>query len=112
MTAKGARLKDVAYAHAEIMPLVAKLLGPETMPFRKILAPFLLEFWQDAFEQQRFRFARPALVEQELRSAEGLPLYEKIRRIVKIIADGLNVKISRRASDWIRSGVLPTAAGQ
>ena len=56
-----------------------------------ILDGVLIAYWTAAFEQQKFRFTSPRFIEQELQDVQTVPLRERARTLLTVIARGLGI---------------------
>jgi len=89
---RGMPLVEAWFAHDAIL----NSLGYEQSALRsgtyqQIVLPFYAAYWTAAFEQQKFRFTLPRLLEQELQEVQTVPLRERARTLLTVIARGLGI---------------------
>jgi len=78
------------------------------MTYDRILVPWIVTFWQQKFQQQRFRFASPRLVEKELAEALRTDEAHRAQSVLEIVARALRVKPERSAAEWLKAGRAPS----
>ena len=76
-------------------------LGRVPELYGRVVLPFFADYWREAFEHQRFRFAAPNLVAEELSSAVLAPEGSRLQKLLRVVADGLGARISAEAKVWI-----------
>jgi hypothetical protein len=90
----GMPLVEAWFAHRSIL----EKLGYDQTTFvegtyQHIILPYFTMYWTTAFQQQRFRFTSPRLVEQDLHNIEAVPLRKRARTLLDVIASGLGITI-------------------
>ena len=90
----GMPLVEAWFAHRSIL----EKLGYDQTTFvegtyQHIILPFFTMYWTTAFQQQRFRFTSPRLVEQDLHNIQAVPLRKRARTLLDVIASGLGITI-------------------
>ncbi len=61
--------------------------------FRKIVIPFFKDYWEKKFEDFRFRFRSPNLIEEELKKAFESSSKDVLENIFSTIARGLGIRL-------------------
>lgn len=89
---RGMPLVETWFAHKSIL----ESLGHERAiissgTYQQIILPFFILYWLTAFEQQKFRFISPRLLERELQDVQTVPLRERARTLFAVIARGLDI---------------------
>lgn len=89
---RGMPLGEAWFAHDAIL----NSLGYDKSALRSgtyqhIVLPFFTTYWTRAFEQQKFRFTSPRNTEQELQDVQTVPLRERARALLTVIARGLGI---------------------
>ncbi len=89
---RGMPLVEAWFAHDAIL----HALGYEQSALRsgtyqQIILPFFTTYWSRAFEQQKFRFTSSRNFEQELQDVQTVPLRERARTLLTVIARGLGI---------------------
>lgn len=92
----GVPLKEAWLAHKSILDRLgydrsALLSGS----YRQIILPFLTLYWMNAFEQQKFRFSVPRLIEQELQELQSAPQRNRAQMLLSVVARGLGISVSQ-----------------
>lgn len=108
----GISLRDDAPLHvsvtcqAVVMSYLSHIiLNHKSSVYRRILLPFLSDYWQSALRREPFRFIAPDLVADTLRAALEKPLEQRAQAILNTILDGLGVRLSPATDDaktWLR----------
>jgi hypothetical protein len=94
---RGMPLVEAWFAHDAIL----HALGYEQSALRsgtyqQIILPFFTTYWIRAFEQQKFRFTSPRNLEQELQDVQTVPLRDRARTLLTVIARGLGIAVAAR----------------
>jgi len=77
---------------------------PQSATYRRVVVPFLSAFWRSRFDNMRFAFSAPRLVERQLEDAEGLPAEQRAQAIFRVISEGLGLKLGTRIREWLYGG--------
>jgi hypothetical protein len=98
-------LKEMCNSQISIIPLTSKIFTPNSITFRSIILPFLLEFWTKKlkFGEQRFRFGSPYLVDKSLKDSEKIPETKRAQAILRAVVDGLNLRVESDIRKWLNS---------
>ena len=89
---RGMPLEEVWFAHNAILnSLGYDKSALRSGTYQQIILPFYTAYWIAAFEQQKFRFTSPRLLEQELQDVQTVPLRERARTLLTVIARGLGI---------------------
>lgn len=108
------RLQIVAYLAASTRPgtvhdrsialqlavAVGLLVLPDTRAFRELAGEFVGHFWQERFENARFRFSNPRDVEHLLRYAAGSGP-DRARLTLAAVAAGLGAEVRPDVREWL-----------
>lgn len=70
---------------------------------RLIMIPFIKTYWNVTFENAKFRFRYPGLVEPELKQALNSPDETVIQRVLKCIAFSLGFTPDQATKDWLNT---------
>ncbi len=65
----------------------------------------LVEYWADRFEQSRFKFVSPHMMERNLDSLKTVKQEIRVKKLVVYMLDGLRVRLPeelRVINDWLR----------
>jgi len=103
--AEDAIVDVVAPCQAMALPDVVKLLPADSPMSRRIILPFLSQYWRATFSQQRSRFNSPRLVEGSLNEALAAPEKSRPSAILRAMLDGLGVDYSGWPEDtrkWLQ----------
>jgi len=68
---------------------------------RRIIVPFVSDYWRLAFERERFRFSTPAVVDRSLQELLATPISHRTRSTLKIIVLGLRVRVPDVVRPWL-----------
>jgi hypothetical protein len=79
---------EAAAAMLSIMPRLCGCIPPETAVHRELLMPFVVSYWTNKFEQQRFLFRRAMVVESLLQAAIAAPEEERVVAVMRAIHAG------------------------
>lgn len=70
---------------------------------RLIMIPFIKTYWNITFQNTKFRFRYPGLVEPELKQALNAPVETVIQHVLKCIAFGLGFTPDKATKDWLNT---------
>ena len=92
---RGMPLVETWFAHNSILGSLGydRTVVPSGT-YQQIILPFFTIYWTAAFEQQKFRFTSPCLLEQELQDVQTMPLRERVRTLLTVIARGLGIAVA------------------
>jgi len=68
---------------------------------RKILIPFFEQYWRHKFEEQRFRFNQPVLLEDDFAKISDIPWQERLKFVMRIVSRGLGIKLKDNEKIWL-----------
>jgi hypothetical protein len=74
-----------AVAQFAVMPHLCGCFPPETAIHRELLVPFVVAYWTDKFEHQRFDFNRPVLLETQLPTACAAPEEQRVVAVFRAL---------------------------
>ncbi len=94
-------LTTAAVNHLAVLSSSSTLLDVVIGAERRIVVPFIDEYWRRAFDRERFRFSAPREVDRDLRTAVGAPAGTRTRCILRTITAGLGVRIPAYARSWL-----------
>jgi hypothetical protein len=79
---------EAAAAMLSFMPRLCGCIPPGTAVYRELLVPFVVSYWTRRFEQQRFLFGRPTVVEMLLPAAVAAPESERVVAVMRAVHAG------------------------
>jgi hypothetical protein len=97
-----ASLEQVAAVHLAMLPVLAREGILPILTYRQVVVPYVLHYWTEAIQRERFRFRSPRIVEDELRAHQQLIDTQRVQAILRTVAYGLNVSIPPDAQQWIQ----------
>jgi hypothetical protein len=86
---KNAPLLEVLKVHVSIIGQVQKLIKPQTTTYRRIILPYLLNYWKAAVAKVMFRFNTPQQVANMLYQVQDLPIEQQGQAVLSIIQHSL-----------------------
>ncbi len=94
---------NAAAAMLSLMPWLCKDFPPGTAIHREVLMPFVESYWTHKFEQQRFLFDRPMVVESLLPAAVAAPEHERVVAVMRAIHAGFtfNGPMPEEVRNWL-----------
>jgi len=101
-------LEEACRTHLVIMPgSLGGIRHLSRMTYDRILVPWIVNFWQRKFQQQRFRFTSPRLVQRELAEAVRTDEAHRAQAVLAAVASSLSVQPEGCAAEWLRAGRTP-----
>lgn len=97
-------VRDVAQAHLAMMPTVYRLIAPPLAAYRRIVLPYLVEYWSTRFQRARGLFGSPQLLGEALAEARQLPDAVQAQRILNSVSISLGIRPTGETRDWLSSG--------
>lgn len=94
-------LRDALHLQLNVAEYITSKLALGARTNERIAVPLLESSWRERFENARFRFQAPRLVETELQDAASLDPISRLKTVLKSIARGLEVSIQPGVRDWI-----------
>jgi hypothetical protein len=82
-------LRDAKKIHEDLLKFVQNSLGPLTGIETRLFAPFLQEYWRNAFQRKRLLFRTPGFVESEMETACLAAPGERARAILTAVGYGV-----------------------
>jgi hypothetical protein len=86
---ENAPLLEVLRVHLSIIEQVQRLVNPQSTAYRRIILPYLLNYWRTAVEKVMFRFNDPQQVANILYQVQNLPIEQQSQAILSVIQDFL-----------------------
>jgi hypothetical protein len=87
-----ASVDEAPIYHGIVLHHLYKTMGHRAPVYQKVAIPFLADYWQATFAQQRFRFAAPQAVDAELKAALTRSADVIAQAILNIVICGLGVR--------------------
>ncbi len=104
------RLETAAIFQIMAMPYVAGVLSSASPMYSHVVLAFLGEFWQSAFQRERFRLTSPGLVNEALESALHQPEDKRAQVILRVVVQGLGIRfpanVDESARAWLSAANL------
>jgi hypothetical protein len=94
---------DAFNAQLDVMPTLFFSFPPNSATHRQLLLPFIERFWTNRFEQRRFTFSNPSVVEELLNQARQVPLDRRIKAILRAIMLGVTSRADGTTSAWLNA---------
>lgn len=85
-------LEGAAFLQHWVFEYIAKKMGANPL-MRRVLSSLLGAFWTRALAQQRYRFAAPSLVEEDLKTALQKPAMKQPEMVLAAVATGLRIRL-------------------
>ena len=95
-------LKDAAKCHSMVYEYIDRNKSMYDYVYGEILLPFLEEYWQRAFADNRAHFASPNLVAQELEETGRSSVDVRAQEVLSIVLRGLGIRVSGAFGEWLR----------
>ena len=92
----------IAY-HLGVIEALLRWYPPTGGVRRRLLTPYLTEFWQRAARDQRFAFRAPSLTAAAIESAAGGPERDRIRAVLAAAAGGFRIRGAHEVLDRLRA---------
>ena len=89
--------------HLAVMPFVATVMKASRSAYRRIAAPFVREYWFQAFAKARFEFSAPRIVEHELMAAVKVVEEKQPAAVLLAVSNGLGIIPKPSAREWLLS---------
>ena len=86
--------ENAILVHLSLIGYLLPMFKKHKSTYHRIILPFFSEFWQNAFEQSRFRFKSPKEFEFKLSEHKKLPIDQQLPAIIHAAADGLGVTLN------------------
>jgi hypothetical protein len=86
---ENAPLLEVLRVHVSIIELVQNLVNSQSTTYRRIILPYLLNYWKTAVEKVTFRFNDPQQVANMLYQVQNLPIEQQSQAILSVIQHSL-----------------------
>jgi len=76
---------EAVVAMLGVMPHLYACFPPQTAIHQELLMPFVVSYWTNKFEHQRFDFNRPMLLESQLPAAVTAPEEERVVAVFRAL---------------------------
>jgi hypothetical protein len=96
-------LDDAFNAQLAVMQALFLVFPPTSPRHRQLLLPFIERFWTTMFDQRRFAFSAPALVEESLAQARQVPFERRIKAILRAVRLGVTSRADAATTDWLNT---------
>jgi hypothetical protein len=99
-----ARVETAAICQGMVMAYLAPQFVVEATTYRRIVLPFICDFWSNILRTQRFRFAVPAAVEASFEQALAESPERRAQAVIRTIVGGLKIPLSKypQIADWLK----------
>jgi len=97
-------------SHLSIVPMAQRLMGSDTLN-RRVLWPFVTDYWRAKFARTRFRFRNPRAIEALMSEAGRTPGDEFGRAVLRAMSTGLGLRLPAALSDWLSGGPVEQVDG-
>jgi hypothetical protein len=94
---------DAFNAQLAVMQSLFQAFPPTSATHRQLLLPFIELFWANEFEQRRFRFSHPCVVEAPLTQARQVPAEHRIKAILRAIRLGVTSRAAGTTTAWLNA---------
>lgn len=88
---ENAPLLEVLRVHVSIIDQVQKLTNSQSTVYRRIILPYLFNYWKRAVEQVMFRFEDPQTIARLLHESRGLNPNVQAQAILTVVTEGLRI---------------------
>ena len=100
---RDADLRDSLSAHLAFMPYVFGILKPPSTTYRRVIVPFIVEYWTNAFKQARFLFRTPKVIDEYLIEAQKTAEERRAQVILHSMAFGLGIRPPATVEQWLHN---------
>jgi hypothetical protein len=94
---------DAFNAQLAAMQTLFLAFPPTSAAHRQLLLPFIERFWTTTFDQRRFGFSNPSLVEESLAQARQVPLERRIKAILRAVRFGVTSRADVATTAWLNA---------
>lgn len=78
-------------AQLAVMETVFSWYPPDSVVHAKLLLPYVDAYWRTIFQEKRFQFRSPSLVEQELANASAVKRPQRVRAILRAVKPAFSI---------------------
>jgi len=93
--------KEACAFQLAIMPWIYKMIKPNSVMFRGLVLPFIVQFWCKRFSECPALFSSPPIVDMGLKEACKKPKSKRVQAIFKVIKGGLNIRVNEDIQRWL-----------
>jgi hypothetical protein len=94
---------DAFNAQLSVMQFLFQTFPPDSATHRELLLPFIECIWANMFEQCRFGFCNPSIVEAALSQARRVTVEGRIKSILRAIRVGVVSRADATATSWLNA---------
>ena len=94
-----ADLRQTLLTHAITLPHIVNIR--KMLPFESVVVPFFVNFWNETFQNQRFKFQAPGSVEISLAEAITSPISYRAQATLLAVANGLSIPLHQELRNWL-----------
>jgi hypothetical protein len=92
---------DAFNAQLAVMQTLFLAFPPSSATYRQLFLVFVECFWTATFDQRRFGFSNPALVEEALAQARQVPVERRVKAILRAIRLGVTSRADAGTTAWL-----------
>jgi hypothetical protein len=97
------RVEEALMAQLCVMEVLFAWMPPSWGSHRRLLLPYVEQFWGDRIARQRFSFRGPSAVEAALVQAKSVPQDQRVRAILRAVRVGVRVSAPEQTSAWLNA---------
>jgi hypothetical protein len=92
---------DAFNAQLAVMQTLFLAFPPNSATHRQVFLPFIERFWTATFDQRRFGFSNPSLVEEALAQARQVPVERRVKAVLRAIRLGVTSRADMATTAWL-----------
>lgn len=86
-----------------VMRALFECCPPNQLVHRQLLLPFVERFWTGMFDQRRFGFSNPSVVEEALAQARQAPVEHRVKAILRAVRLGVTSRADGATTAWLNT---------
>lgn len=94
---------DAFNAQLAVMRVLFSYFPPDSAIHRQLFLPLIENLWVNSFEQRRFAFTTPTLVEESLTQARQMPVERRMKAILRAIRHGVTTRADVATTAWLNA---------
>jgi hypothetical protein len=89
--------------HLSIAPSIIDSASTWRAGYERIALPFFEAFWDRELARNGFRFRTPGDLRKEFVRAKSLPQPARLKRMLSLVADGLDLEVPPTSRQWLET---------